>query len=102
MDHCPNHDHINLCIGLVRTTVIPKGDLLRLLQHGIVMMGASAHAVEILGGHGDNMALFDAVNLADVLGEGSNIARVVAFDERICQQWQEVVGQSKKSLVKLH
>jgi len=32
------------------------------------MVGDATHAVPILGGHGANMAILDAVDLADVLG----------------------------------
>ncbi len=35
---------------LMRTVQVPKQDLVRLLHHGIVMIGDAAHAVPILGG----------------------------------------------------
>ena len=33
------------------------------------MIGDTAHAVPILGGHGANMAILDAINIVDVLAE---------------------------------
>ena len=87
---------------LMRTTIIPKSGLLRLLQHGVVMIGDSAHALPILGGHGANMAILDAISLADALKEGLDMARLKHFYEDNWQQWQDAVNQSKMALAEMH
>lgn len=88
---------------LMRTVIVPKQELLRLLQHGVVMIGDTAHAVPILGGHGANMAILDAINLADVLAEEKGeTTGLKDFYEKRWQGWQEAVEESKKELVKMH
>ena len=87
---------------LMRTTMIPKSGLLRLLQHGVVMIGDSAHALPILGGHGANMAILDAIGLADALEEGPDMTRLHTFYEDNWQQWQNAVTQSKTTLAEIH
>jgi 2-polyprenyl-6-methoxyphenol hydroxylase-like FAD-dependent oxidoreductase len=88
---------------LMRTIMVPKQELLRLLQHGIVMIGDTAHAVPILGGHGANMAILDAINLADVLAEqkGETTGLKDFYEDR-WPGWHEAVEQSKKELVEMH
>jgi tyrosinase len=54
---------------LMRTILVPKQGLLRLLQHGVVMIGDSAHVVPILGGQGANIAILDTIKLANALAE---------------------------------
>ena len=51
------------------------------------MIGDATHAVPILGGHGANMAILDAVDLAEVLGgdEGS-MTQIQEFYE---SKWQD-------------
>ena len=88
---------------LMRTVIVPKQEILRLLQHGIVMIGDAAHAVPILGGHGANMAILDAIKLADVLagGEGDTTGLQDFYEDR-WQGWHEAVQESKIELVKMH
>lgn len=88
---------------LMRTILVPKQDLFRLLQNGIVMIGDSAHAVPILGGGGANMAILDAIGLADTLAEHGGEARALSdFYEDRWQGWFHAVEESKKRLVGMH
>ena len=88
---------------LMRTVLVPKQDLLRLLQNGIVMIGDAAHAVPILGGGGANMAILDAIGLADTLAEHGGEARGLSdFYEDRWQGWYAAVEESKKRLVGMH
>lgn len=91
----------------MRTVIVPKQDLLRLLQHGIVTIGDAAHAVPILGGHGANMAILDAIHLADVLAKQNGEEKTTTtglkdFYEDKWQGWYEAVEDSKKELVDVH
>lgn len=87
----------------MRTIMVPKQELLRPLQHGIIVVGDTAHAVPILCGQGANMAILDAINLADVLAEqkGETTGLKNFYEDR-WPDWHEAVEQSKKELVKMH
>ena len=88
---------------LMRTIIVPKQELLRLLEHGIVMIGDAAHAVPILGGHGANLAILDAIKLAGVLTkQGEEMTALKNFYEDRWQGWHDAVEDSKKELVKMH
>ena len=88
---------------LMRTIMVPKQDLLKLLQHGIVMIGDAAHAVPILGGHGANMAILDAIKLADTLVEqDGDIRRLKDFCESEWSGWSDAVEKSKRELAEVH
>ncbi len=88
---------------LMRTIMVPKQELLRLLQHGIIMIGDTAHAVPILGGHGANMAILDAIKLADVLAEQKvGTTGLEEFYKERWPGWHKAVEQSKKELMEMH
>jgi 2-polyprenyl-6-methoxyphenol hydroxylase-like FAD-dependent oxidoreductase len=50
---------------LMRTTSVSQEDLRALAQKGIVLIGDAAHAHPIVGGNGANMAIQDALSLAE-------------------------------------
>ena len=103
---CFNVDQIRterLLHWLMRTILVPKQELLRLLQHGIVMIGDAAHAVPILGGQGANLAVVDAIKLANVLAEGKGgTTGLEDFYEERWQGWYDAVGASNKQLAEMH
>jgi 2-polyprenyl-6-methoxyphenol hydroxylase-like FAD-dependent oxidoreductase len=103
---CLNVDLIRterLLHWLMRTVMVPKQDLLRLLQHGIMMIGDSVHATPILGGHGANTAILDAINLADVFSEQKGDTQGMKdFYESKWPGWHQAVEQSKRELVEMH
>ena len=87
---------------LMRIIQIPKEELLRLSQHGVVMIGDSAHALPILGGHGANLAISDAIKLADALENGVSSSQIETFYDANWQSWQDAVEDSKQELVEMH
>jgi 2-polyprenyl-6-methoxyphenol hydroxylase-like FAD-dependent oxidoreductase len=88
---------------LMRTAIVTKQDLLRLLEHGIVVIGDAAHAVPILGGHGANMAILDAIKLADPLtDQNGEIRQLHEFYESEWQAWNDAVELSKRGLAEMH
>ena len=87
---------------LMRTIRIPKEDLLRLAKHGIVSIGDAVHAVPILGGHGANMAILDAIKLADVLAGEDKSSGSEAFYESNWPSWDTAVKDSKANLAAMH
>ena len=87
---------------LMRTVLVPRQDLLRLLRYGIVIIGDSAHAVPILGGEGANLAILDAIKLAEKLKDGQDNASVQNFYDEHWQVWCDAVEESKQSLAEMH
>lgn len=88
---------------LMRTILVPEADLLRLLKHGIVMIGDSAHATPILGGRGANFAISDAVELAEVIGESGNEKEPIEIYYRDhWQTWSTEQEASKQRIVEMH
>jgi 2-polyprenyl-6-methoxyphenol hydroxylase-like FAD-dependent oxidoreductase len=92
---------------LMRTLIVSKQDLLKLLrQYGVAMIGDSVHATPILGGSGANMAITDAIELADVIAKhwdsGDLAAGVSEFYDTKWEEWNNAVQESKKELAALH
>lgn len=89
---------------LMRTVLVPKQELLRLLQHGVMMIGDAVHAVPILGGHGANLAILDAINLAETFEDTTEAteANVATFYQDSWPGWSQAVLQSKKTLADMH
>lgn len=89
---------------LMRTLLVPQQELLRLVEHGVIMIGDAAHAVPILGGDGANLAILDAIKLAETFTDeaGADNSKVAAFYEDNWQDWSEAVSKSKKTLTNMH
>ena len=92
---------------LMRSVMVPKEDLLRLTQQGVMMIGDAVHAVPVLGGHGANMAILDAIELAEVLtkqieNESKDMRYVKQFYEEKWDGWNDAVEQSKRALAEMH
>ena len=102
---------------LMRTVLVARDDLGRLAEQGaVVMMGDSAHATPILGGHGANHAIEDAVRLADVIarcaaepvgrGVGGDAdaaaAAIREFYEEAWPRWRRGVEDSERAIADMH
>ena len=87
---------------LMRTIMVPREDLFRLVKHGIVLIGDSVHAVPILGGNGANMAILDAMKLADVLAAKDTRSGIAEFYESNWPGWHTAVADSKVNLATMH
>ena len=89
---------------LMRTVLVPKKDLNRLAQLGIVMLGDSAHAVPILGADGANLAIADAMRLSDLIAEPATSPQGTIpefYDDRY-KVWKKAVEDSKGRLAAMH
>ncbi|KPI40071.1 uncharacterized protein AB675_11300 [Cyphellophora attinorum] len=92
---------------LMRTLIVSKQDLLKLLrQYSVAMIGDSVHTTPILGGSGANMAVNDAIELADVIAKhwksGNITTGVSEFYETKWDEWNNAVQESKWELAALH
>lgn len=93
---------------LMRTVLVPQNDLNKLIDSGVVLLGDSAHAMQILGGQGANYAMQDSLRLADIIAEHANSkqtpdkAAVRQFYEQSWPQWKEGVAASEKAIVEMH
>ena len=91
---------------LMRIIIVPQEDLQQLLENSkVVMIGDSVHAVPILGGHGANMAIVDAVELAEVLTRGLDgdlMGSVAGFYEGKWKGWRADVEESRSELERMH
>jgi tyrosinase len=104
-DNCFDTDQIRserLLHWLMRTVMVPKQDLLKLLDHGVLTIGDAVHAVPILGGHGANIAILDAIGLAEVLANGQDAAVLKEFYDQNWSKWQAAVAESQENLVAMH
>ncbi|EAT82847.1 hypothetical protein HBI56_067600 [Parastagonospora nodorum] len=89
---------------LMRTTHIPKEDLQNFAQKGIVLMGDAAHAHPIVGGNGANIAIEDAVYLAEHITAMQN-TNDHDFSDWISQrypEWTESIQTASKNIERLH
>jgi 2-polyprenyl-6-methoxyphenol hydroxylase-like FAD-dependent oxidoreductase len=86
---------------LMRDIVVPLDELVGLADQGIVLLGDSAHAIPILGGEGANLAISDAVELADVLvTEGSG--GVGDYYRRKHHSWEAARKLGEEKLADMH
>jgi 2-polyprenyl-6-methoxyphenol hydroxylase-like FAD-dependent oxidoreductase len=89
---------------LMRATHIPKEDLQNLAEKGIVLMGDAAHAHPIVGGNGANIAIEDAVHLAEHITAMQN-TNDHGFGDWISQryqEWTESIQTASKNIERLH
>ena len=96
---------------LMRTVMVPKADLKRLLHRGVILIGDSAHATPILGGQGGNLAIFDAVKLADILASklgwnswhgGTLMQRGSNIDQVQPENYYKAMGLCRPKLAKMY
>lgn len=89
---------------LMRTTHVPKSDLQTLAQEGTVLMGDAAHAHPIVGGNGANMAIEDAVSLANHIAATQNPSAhdLSAWINEKYPTWSDSITSATKNIKHLH
>jgi tyrosinase len=89
---------------LMRTADVPKEDLQNLAQKGIVLMGDAAHAHPIVGGNGANIAIEDAIHLAEHIAAMQKTDNH-DFSDWISQrypEWTESIQTASANIERLH
>lgn len=86
---------------LMRTSLIPLKDLLKWSKKGVVFLGDSAHAMPILGGEGANLAIENAVILAECIAK-KGVRGVDNFYEDRYSSWEDGVKVSQERLREMH
>jgi 2-polyprenyl-6-methoxyphenol hydroxylase-like FAD-dependent oxidoreductase len=89
---------------LMRTAHVPKGDLQALAQNGVVLMGDAAHAHPIVGGNGANMAIEDAISLAEQIAtiQDRDTANLSGWINQRHPIWNESVQEATEKIQRLH
>ncbi len=67
---------------------------------GITLLGDAAHLMTPFGGQGANLAMLDAVDLADCLCDTSFATRtdsLRAFEDKMCRRSSDAAGQTQKN-----
>lgn len=93
------------CSWLMRSVRVPKVDLMRTAQKGIVFVGDAAHAMPIVAGEGANHALLDGIQLGQALGKAVDsrlFQAVQGFYDAQHDRWETGVLQSEQSFFGLH
>jgi 2-polyprenyl-6-methoxyphenol hydroxylase-like FAD-dependent oxidoreductase len=101
---------------LMRTLLVDAANLHNLLfNHGIVMIGESAHAMPILGGDGANHTIKDAVELAEVIATSTSgsisdestrtrlgTTELVKFYDKCAKRWRDGVTHGQENIACMH
>lgn len=83
----------------MRTSLTPLDELTKFLHMGIVSLGDFAHAMPILGGDGANVAIEDAVLLAECILVTARMEDV--YKERY-SEWENGLKESEERLREIH
>lgn len=92
----------------IRSLRINKGDLDRLCEQRVVLIGDAAHAMPIFAGEGGNHGLLDGVELASALADAGmqNVADAVKagrkFYDGAVERWYHGIEASEKRLESIH
>jgi tyrosinase len=89
---------------LMRTAHVPKEDLQALAQNGVVLIGDAAHALPIVGGNGANMAIEDAVHLAERIAEIPDTDKpdLSGWINQRYPIWNDSVQEATENIQRLH
>jgi 2-polyprenyl-6-methoxyphenol hydroxylase-like FAD-dependent oxidoreductase len=89
---------------LMRTTLVPKEELHKLAQNGVVLIGDSVHAEPIVGGNGANVAISDAVSLAEHIAQDQDTRgrNLVNWIEQTYPTWSQSVQTAAETISTLH
>jgi len=86
---------------LMRTSLVDLGELKRLRGEGLVVIGDAVHALPVLGGDGANVAVTDAVHLANILASGES-EKLDGFYDRVYESGRDSVEGSVRRLRQIH
>lgn len=86
---------------LMRSTLVPLGDIQDLAYRGVWLIGDAAHLMPILGGDGANKAITDAIDLAEHLSNVSTSNKNEFIGERH-QEWRRAVNEGERRLSEMH
>lgn len=86
---------------LMRSVSTADTDLRRGAKEGIVLLADAAHAGPILGGDGANVAIEDAVELAELLS-GAQQVDLEGFYRSRSERWKICINDSEARLAKVH
>jgi 2-polyprenyl-6-methoxyphenol hydroxylase-like FAD-dependent oxidoreductase len=89
---------------LMRTTLVPKEELQKPAQKGVVLIGDSVHAEPIVGGNGANAAISDAVSLAEHIAQNQDTGgrNLVNWIEQTYPTWSQSVQTATQTISTLH
>jgi len=86
---------------LMRDILLPLDEVIALAKKGIMLLGDSAHALPILGGEGANVAIMDAVKLAEYFkSEDSEL--IEEFYRQSYTGWESKVKEGEQRLAEMH
>ena len=86
---------------LMRSVLVPRAELQKAAEQGIMLIGDAAHHVPILGSHGANMAIEDAVALASHIDQHGR-EDLAGFYASRYNIWTEHVDSGKARLAAMH
>ena len=86
---------------LMRTVDVNTSDLEELASKRIFLIGDAVHAQPILGGEGANVAMTDAIQVAEEIVTGG-IGAVATWQRSRLSAWREGVDRSKRNIEEMH
>jgi 2-polyprenyl-6-methoxyphenol hydroxylase-like FAD-dependent oxidoreductase len=86
---------------LMRSILVPKPELTSIAERGILLVGDSAHAEQIIGGGGANGAIEDAVDLAQWIAE-KGTRDITSWYTRRYSSWQKGQDASHLCIAGIH
>lgn len=86
---------------LMRSTIVPLGDIQDLADRRIWLIGDAAHAMPILGGEGANQVITDAIDLAKHISDISRSNKNEFLEQRH-REWTRAVNESGRRLSEMH
>jgi 2-polyprenyl-6-methoxyphenol hydroxylase-like FAD-dependent oxidoreductase len=86
---------------LMRTTDVPPVDLRALARKGVFLIGDAAHAQPILGGSGGNLAIIDALQLAEHIAKHGTDHSSDFVDAQL-PRWERDAVNCRKRIDEMH
>lgn len=86
---------------LMRSVMPVLDEAHKLVSQGVMLIGDAAHAMPILGGEGANVAIQDAMELAENISL-SGWEDMKSFSSSNVRTWKQCVADSEQRLMKMH
>lgn len=86
---------------LMRSLMPDREEAQRLAALGVILIGDAAHAMPILGGEGANVAITDALELAEHIAE-RGVENMQSFVSSRFELWENAVINSERRLKEMH